>query len=1331
MVSTIDGGIHGLELNSGTLRWTVPSGEPVVNFERPDEDMREKKPAQGSETRAGVAWDWDGRPENGRPETDVDSSGHHGNDSSRRSTDVAPLHDMPWQDEDAPREEDEFEGFIPIYSGIPGGGFLHMPEDGHWKIFERTAEDLVSQSPWYDKASRGIIVGAKATKVYALDPETGQLSWKEEEGAECQQPAGQKDTLIITRSMYSIKVRNAETGAFFWNVSISEFHAHATEHDETVASHQGVEVPLLVTSADGNEVQCFDRSSGALIWRRGLPAAAVSAHLWRRQMTLQIDLHAHDQAELVVASDSSALALASATGTVHVHKHENGMYARLHPPMRVPAHVALKMMETTATSGIQAGISAGTAAAQSSSSLSTHVAGLSEAHRRELLVRRNQEDAPVCAPKSAAYPECLVGTYDIAWPHGDMAWSSQIPMPTDQPAGAGAVLGRGGDAAASLGTAGFDPDFLGMMDYKANRREQMQLLFRLASQSPGLLVGLVIFLVLLGWLLGRGGAGKNPKVDVRFPEPRLSEASSCNSLRDLNRLIENGVPCPEQRCISEDKDSASLSTATTPGEEAGLGMVRVGDEGAVDLSTSSWGDKWAQQSIENGGKGNVSFSYSESDGDDFNTESLDVFPNLKIGSSRDRSSKGSSRISKASTVKTVKKGQDRKGRKGNAKLHIPESGLVWNNNDMKSVCAQLDANSSVGGRRARAASNVGLSRDGSRSGEDDESWAGDYSRPRSVSLGSTLSTRTKGELEDDLTAALLACGHSAPNSPKTTPANGFPASPGFPGTQWNESRYQKDFEELGRIGKGAFGSVYRVKQRLDEREYAVKKVRLEKDLKSADNQRIMREVRSFSILSDHPKIVRYYGTWQETEMPQNDAAHNSSVGEGLSEVTWGDEVSSMFGDESEVAHQVEMEPVNWLYIQMELCSTSLRQLLNANGWTVDREKIRRYMCDVSEGLSYIHSKHYIHRDMKPDNIFIVDNHGSLVAKLGDFGLSCKTQPDKTDIGAGGDRLTPLTRDGSLDSGRHGKLSFGGSEEDMDEASLAELTRACGTRMYFSPELEHSGVYNQLVDVYALGIVLFEMMHVFKTGMERIKVIEQLKTSMCTPPASEFSSLPLRYILVHSEAEGYGNTCSNRPRGSNSIDSSPSSDKPVSLRKRRPFESTDDSGSDSPLSPLPDSTAARSNSLAKTVFGKPPPIDCSTGARSPGPASPAGDQHQQRLTDEKRTEKLRATLTKIALPSEVMDLFGVFEFEVCLLLRLLSQAPDRRPSAQDMRDELFKSLPNQDVDADKGVGKDEVQKLRQELAELRELKRAQLRSTPLNVSHSAVDLRSFECHKSPT
>ena len=34
----------------------------------------------------------------------------------------------------------------------------------------------------------------------------------------------------------------------------------------------------------------------------------------------------------------------------------------------------------------------------------------------------------------------------------------------------------------------------------------------------------------------------------------------------------------------------------------------------------------------------------------------------------------------------------------------------------------------------------------------------------------------------------------------------------------------------------------------------------------------------------------------------------------------------------------------------------------------------------------MHSERFIHRDIKPDNIFVVNG----VAKLGDFGLSCKT-----------------------------------------------------------------------------------------------------------------------------------------------------------------------------------------------------------------------------------------------------------------------------------------------------------------------------------------------------
>jgi serine/threonine protein kinase len=42
---------------------------------------------------------------------------------------------------------------------------------------------------------------------------------------------------------------------------------------------------------------------------------------------------------------------------------------------------------------------------------------------------------------------------------------------------------------------------------------------------------------------------------------------------------------------------------------------------------------------------------------------------------------------------------------------------------------------------------------------------------------------------------------------------------------WNQSRYKQDFRQTGRIGKGGFGSVFRVVHRVDMHEYAIKKVK--------------------------------------------------------------------------------------------------------------------------------------------------------------------------------------------------------------------------------------------------------------------------------------------------------------------------------------------------------------------------------------------------------------------------------------------------------------------------------------------------------------------------
>jgi serine/threonine protein kinase len=199
---------------------------------------------------------------------------------------------------------------------------------------------------------------------------------------------------------------------------------------------------------------------------------------------------------------------------------------------------------------------------------------------------------------------------------------------------------------------------------------------------------------------------------------------------------------------------------------------------------------------------------------------------------------------------------------------------------------------------------------------------------------------------------------------------------------------------------------------------------------------------------------------------------------------------------------------------------------------------------------------------------------------------------------------------------------------MDAASLvAELTPACGTPMYFSPELEHSGVYNQLVDVYALGIVVFEMLHVFKTGMERTKLIAQLKSAMCTPLAMEFSKVPLQEVLVH--------------------------------------------------------------------WGAPGPTSPRASAGEEGRAKPSRD----------KLHALRALVKAMDLPSEVLVLHERFEFEVCLLLRLLSQKPEQRPSAIEMREALYHMLDTdrspQHAVADKADNQ-EVQKLRQEVAELKKI-----------------------------
>lgn len=78
-----------------------------------------------------------------------------------------------------------------------------------------------------------------------------------------------------------------------------------------------------------------------------------------------------------------------------------------------------------------------------------------------------------------------------------------------------------------------------------------------------------------------------------------------------------------------------------------------------------------------------------------------------------------------------------------------------------------------------------------------------------------------------------------------------------------QSRVDLEYEVLEELGHGGFGTVYKVKNRVDSQLYALKKVKLNPD-NEALNERIMREVKLLSGLN-HENVIRYYTAWNETE----------------------------------------------------------------------------------------------------------------------------------------------------------------------------------------------------------------------------------------------------------------------------------------------------------------------------------------------------------------------------------------------------------------------------------------------------------------------------------
>jgi serine/threonine-protein kinase len=122
-----------------------------------------------------------------------------------------------------------------------------------------------------------------------------------------------------------------------------------------------------------------------------------------------------------------------------------------------------------------------------------------------------------------------------------------------------------------------------------------------------------------------------------------------------------------------------------------------------------------------------------------------------------------------------------------------------------------------------------------------------------------------------------------------------------------------------------------------------------------------------------------------------------------------------------------------IYMVMEWCEGRLLRQILAEG-RMPQERAIRIACAVLEALDYIHANGVVHRDLKPENIMVDDQD---TIKLIDFGIAGD---------AAARRLT-----------------------------YANFTATLGTPDYISPEQVQGKRGDGRSDLYAAGVILYEML----------------------------------------------------------------------------------------------------------------------------------------------------------------------------------------------------------------------------------------------------------------
>ncbi|CEG38179.1 pek protein kinase [Plasmopara halstedii] len=163
----------------------------------------------------------------------------------------------------------------------------------------------------------------------------------------------------------------------------------------------------------------------------------------------------------------------------------------------------------------------------------------------------------------------------------------------------------------------------------------------------------------------------------------------------------------------------------------------------------------------------------------------------------------------------------------------------------------------------------------------------------------------------------------------------------------------------------------------------------------------------------------------------------------------------------------------------------------------------RLFLSAAQGVAHMHSYGVIHRDLKPDNIFI---HGD-EAKIGDFGLSTSIFADSFSDG----NMSPreyLRELGLCDSDHTtalGTFTYASPEQLGYRFGSTNVLKNAATRL-------KSAKYSIKSDIFALGVILLELCCPFSTMMERSQVLTAVRHGVVPHKARQNFAMEMVLVL---------------------------------------------------------------------------------------------------------------------------------------------------------------------------------------------------------------------------